>query len=766
MQTFETQAVISLVDRVSGPLKGLAAATAAAGRHTTQSFSQMTTGIASATGAAAGAISAVSTSKMYNVGKDMDAALNDMRMFTTANETQVLQMQKHAQTKGAWAEGGPVGFVNAQVEALKAGAMPELANMVAEYGSLYARMAHQDTSHGTRELIQHANMMKEFRNSKNEIKDMRELTEKELEHSLKTTLGRMAMLTKNTVGWKMEDSFNYFKNAGPAFVAMGKTWNDAAAFGSVLAKGGFSGEVAGNAMSSILGGISSPKGPVRQALASANIDWSKYAKIDYKALTPQGYAKGIEQRVGSIPESTKTAATKVINDFHANMIAAGNDEGAKAKVVASMQKSLIDVTKAIGTKDMRDQKQAGNFVKTFMANAVKDVDLMGLLKEAQKVNNLGFFQSVFGRDRGKQAMSLDFGQYKTMKELFDSMNPEEQVEKIVGKYQESFERANKQLSGSWSGAMDAVFTSWKPQLTTGFNAVSKILQGIQYDMSETQKQAVGLATALGAVVGPLLALKGLKNLLSTAAPAAAGAPAATGVAGWLASATTFARRFGYVGAAYTGYQAATTGANVARVIGNTAAGQNYIPRTSDQNTDLDREQSELAAQIASIRAKSKNADAADMLLRPLLARQQELTNRMNLYRPENFPNVPGYLPSPKGYFGINGPEGEAPAPTTRGAFGLNGPVNTPNPLTDITALINSLNNTTKGPVNVEGNVTGEAKVDLNNRITIEPSPYFQALIEQAKNVSVGVSLAGKLGTSMGGSSGVKPSMARAGTAGM
>ncbi|MFX8689063.1 hypothetical protein ABTM39_20395, partial [Acinetobacter baumannii] len=61
--------------------------------------------------------------QMFQIGMSMDFAQNEMRMFTKATEGDIGRLKDVAQTKGAWAAGGPAAFMAAEVEAIKAGVL-------------------------------------------------------------------------------------------------------------------------------------------------------------------------------------------------------------------------------------------------------------------------------------------------------------------------------------------------------------------------------------------------------------------------------------------------------------------------------------------------------------------------------------------------------------------------------------------------------------------------------------------------------------------
>lgn len=491
---FETQAIIRLIDEVSGPLRKLSgtihaynaeAARAAknASGEAQQAFDRMGNAGKAMFGAltlAAGQFAEHVAAKMKESGDAIEKVHNDMRMFTTLTPEQSAALEKTAQTQGAWVQGGPTAYHAAQLEARKAGAQSlDAINMGAEYGSLYARMAHQDPTQGTRELIQHMMMMGELRDDMGKSITLQEATDAQLEHSLKLTLGRMATITKNVAGWTMEDTFNYFKNAGPTFQAEKVGWNQAAAMAAVMALKGFSGEVAGNAIASSYGRITSPKGPGRLAIAQAGLNWADYVQVNPEALTPYGFQEGIKATAGSFPKKTMDVATKLLDQYHDAMLTASGDASKQADLTKGLRENLTDALLASGYKNFDNRAKASNFVSKYIANAVNSVDMVALLADAKKNNlGIGFYNSIFGLDRGKQMMSITAEQLKTIQGMFEKLHPETKVDEITKEFNETYEKAQANMQGSLTGMYQSMFEPMKPALKFLMDTVSEAAQSI------------------------------------------------------------------------------------------------------------------------------------------------------------------------------------------------------------------------------------------------------------------------------------------------
>lgn len=589
---FETQAIIRLIDEVSGPLRKLSgsisdynAAAARAHRQIAAEQGALQRAMAVSANAAWDAtkikiaeVVDYSVRRMHEVGMMMEKANNNLKMFTSLSSEEVDKSLRYANTSGSWVEGGPVAFRRAQMEAYKAGIhnISDM-NMTAEFGAIYARMAGQDPGHGTRELIQHMMVMGELHTFVRDMagnilrdehgrlmvkrdadgKEIEPTTgtvgSKDLEDSLRLTLGRMAMLTKNVTGWTMEDTFNYFKNFGPTARAQHVEWNQAAALAATLAEKGFSGEVAGNAMASAYGRLTSPKGPGRQAIAAAGLNWATYATIDPSALTASGFIEGIKIRIGKehFTKENEADVHRIVAEYQRNMVAAGanTDPEARRSIEAEYTKelrvALTDLLIKTGDKRLSDSAKAGTFVNTFMANAVQDINMMSLLAEAKKRSlGIGFYNAIFGLDRGKQVMAISLEKLMEMEERFRKMSPEKRVGEIQKELNSSYEKAIAEMKGSLDGMFIAVFEPLKPALaemarwvTSAANAITNASSGVRAAIGgglEVGKYAIGLYALvkardfLKALVGRGGAAAAGGVFGSEIGAAAAGATAATG----------------------------------------------------------------------------------------------------------------------------------------------------------------------------------------------------------------------------------------------
>lgn len=505
-QQFETQAIIRLIDEVSGPLRKLSgtihdynAAAARAARHAAQE--QITVGnrVAEAmkTAATAGtlAFGRFATHAMKDIAKvgyEADKVMTQIRMFTKDMTPEAVDKVQAfmAQNAGKYTKGlveYEKGVLAAQRAAFPIQDTEKLA-AISKPAAVFAKESNTDFHTAMEQLLDHMNMMKEAtvtRNGKRMVVPVGDLDAKEIEHLGIELTGRLAkwgqLSHQNT-----QQMYQMMKFMGPVMHGTHSNLDDMMVAAVALGRAGIKGEELGNTMKMAMSRAVQPTNKARALLTAYDINLDKYFTYDRTKINPESFTRAAQMRGGTLPKETTKAIAQAAQAF--------KDEKAS---FYQTQLKIADALVASGSKSFKNRVTASNFAADLMIGSVAGGDLLGLLKAIN--GNVGLLNAIFGKERGGRLAALspeDLAGLEEMRKKAKEMGSDYDIGNHAwDEMQKAFAQRVDNMVTSIEGAQVRMFEPFKGALGEAADAISKFAQLIS---AATPKERTAITLGAGA----------------------------------------------------------------------------------------------------------------------------------------------------------------------------------------------------------------------------------------------------------------------------
>ncbi|MGZ6199189.1 MAG: hypothetical protein ACXWNL_16255 [Vulcanimicrobiaceae bacterium] len=732
MQTFQTAAVVGLVDNLSGPLKALSNAV----KNTMKQLDSMqaaqgnnlASGMDKANRAArehlslvrqigehykknAVAIGAVSAGALYKgkqfVEKQMadekplQESLSRMRNMTRVSEDEVKRVREQGRLVGVKYKGGQQAYVDSALEAAKMNVPERLLPVVAPIGQQFGDYLKMDSKEGMEKLINTAEFLGSLQNKKGEqvnLQGMHEanmkptseggggMTEQQsLEDVSKRLKEAAAMYVRisNAMPGSEEQLFASMKMAMPIAKAFHAPLADVVSEMSMLSTAGIIGDRQGTYIRAMYARGGNPSMVARQALLASGVDPRQFMRIDGSALDPQGQVNALKAYYGpTLKEDPKLEGRllKYYEDFKKLP-----SEQQTPDSLNKMHDTIRDEIVTAGGKnkkglDVYNEELVSKRVSQGLDLITKDYDLMGeaiALKKAGKLTP-ALATKMVGVQAATGLMSMSVQDMETARKQGQAITGVSDPNQLRNEWDTQVKGRADSLFGQWEGVtnrvsalFDTLFEHEEGRIKSAAEAANSVLdKGIGTD--ESNKTALTVGGVGGAGLATAGVLGGMGALGSGAI-----ATAATVAAGVLAVPSL--------------------------VLATGAAAYLAYNRLSAADT-------------------VRNGDEDDMANRRMIGKPFGWHDPMDtrdlqrkVWEPEDWPTKTSSLPYMDG-------SGAAVAAKS---------------------------------IEVKGNVTGSAEV--HSFIDVRPTAYFESLVKRAESVST-MPINGRLGTSMQGpgDNGTKP----------
>ena len=732
MQTFQTAAVVGLIDNMSGPLKQLSKQAQALAKEFT-SIAKMgsgggdpleshTAGLNRATAAAQKHLAVMKEIRGYTLKaaavaaplgvplamkmrsempelKDIQDGLSRLRDNASVPADVVKNIRNDARIDGSKIAGGEKGYIAEADTAARANIPNPLISSTAKVGQQMGDFMREKPGEGVEKLINIAEFFGYFKNSKGERTSPKELYEQNIAGGMSEEAAKADIIERqkaaagkyrkvsNMMPGSEKDLLSALEMANPAAESTKVPMDQVVGVLSMLATGGIKGSHAGTLTRGMLMRMANPSQVAMASARAAGVDMRDYMSMDERALNPDGFVGGLKQFYSPILKDKPLSGKiqKQIADFKSDPNAHTSED---------WNKLSEKITNQIVTAGGKNKKGADVYNSELVSKRVNKelnltnngVDLMRLIKDLKAKGQLtpGLMKTLVGTE-GSTAMGqigmqdIDAG-LKAGKEATEGSQSE------LAKSWDDFnaQRADS-VYGVWegignrvSGMFDKVFESIEQKLKPAGDAINKTLDtGL--------KSSEGTAAAIGVGGAGLAGLSG------------AGAGAVAINAGWLGT-----------GAIATAGTAAAAGLAVAS--GTLVAGA--------------------AAYLA---YKAQEKAFLEPRNTPWVPYKYDMSGKPHVFKPTFYPEARQEKLPFKAL-----PQWEAPKEWPTSAEAIHN-------VTKDGAL--SAGSPPARAVEVTGTVTGEATIAVS--VTVNPSPLLTSIVEQAKNAG-SMQVRGKLGTGLSG----------------
>lgn len=464
MQTFQTAAVVGLIDNLSGPLKQLAQQAKAAAKGIEQvklgdsrGIDNMAHGINRANAAAREHIALLTRirSTMHDITragmlyapflarqgfsyeKKFDDELNRMRAFTNVDRGTADEIRRFANSEGVKWRGGALGFVEAAGSALRAGLSdtgPELRRQLiiplAKLGQQFGDLVRTDAGSGMEQALQLAEMMRVFKDPKSgKTLSVTEYAERygadDTVKQFKSVMGGYLRLARLLPG-KESDIYEYLKYAGPTAASTKEGFQNIATLSAMLANAGITGSRAGTYVRGMISRGSVPSAVAVDALMASGFtpdQYYQFMKFDPNNISTNGFVAAIQNRFGKLTpklqnaikasiekfkESPDTDISKATQDIAAAIMAIPKDQRFATK--GNVQRGVFNDPAKVSAWL---QKQLFLGVESFslvsmlqMIDAAKAADIAKQGKLTENSPSIGLVRKLFGIESGTAALAI------------------------------------------------------------------------------------------------------------------------------------------------------------------------------------------------------------------------------------------------------------------------------------------------------------------------------------------------------------------------
>jgi hypothetical protein len=491
-RSFETQAVIKLVDQLSGPMSQLAKSmqgiqktmagdadrAAKEMEDATRSRFGKMRDIAKEAFAAmtvtAGAAAVHMVREIATVGFEIDRTMSKYQALGhhTPEETDGLRRVNDVNNVKVGPHASDAA--NATWAAQSSGVRdPEKQQALMDAARLYALDSGESLEQSMREVIDHFGMQKELKGPNGENLTVEQADPKQIHDKSMEMVGRLAMIAQVS-GQTFDQVYQAFKTAGPAMNSVGMKVEDAAVLISGLSQSGIKGVEAGTAIKSTLAHAIVTTGPERFAMKEAGVNINDFIETHPEVLETKNLMKALHTSVGTLGKVTEARIAKVVANF---------------KATGDTDQYLLDLTNTLvasGDKSMKDRKVAGNLAQKTIAGLVGKVDFLGLvediMKKAPPGHAVALLDAVFGGKMGGRLAAFDTQQAEGPGGFRDQYHafgdPRLYANHALEEWDRSPAAAKDRLTHAETGMYDQLFVAGRDELTKAMNFATGVLQGL------------------------------------------------------------------------------------------------------------------------------------------------------------------------------------------------------------------------------------------------------------------------------------------------
>jgi hypothetical protein len=366
MQTFQTAAVVGLIDNMSGPLKALSkqaselakAFTGMGGGPAKRTDQQMSAAVAALKSANAEAKTHLSLmDRIANVkarpgamvagiagGAIANKMKNELRQqmpteknvletssrltdFTKVSPEDAADIRRQSRIEGVKVVGGQEGYMKEALGAAKMNMPPDLLNIAATRGQQFGDFMKMHAGEGIEKLINTAEYFDMFKNRRHERGTPASIHDENMKYGMTAeqskadidmrmkAAGAQYLKISNAMPGSEQSLFDAMKRAMPISQSLNVPLGDTVAMMSMLATAGLEGSLQGTLTRAVLTRGAAPSLVSQAAVTAAGADPRQFMKMDQTAMDPDGFVKGLAQFYGPVMKGSKGLTEELTADI-------------------------------------------------------------------------------------------------------------------------------------------------------------------------------------------------------------------------------------------------------------------------------------------------------------------------------------------------------------------------------------------------------------------------------------------------------------------
>ena len=510
-RTFETQAVIKLIDQLSGPMSSLAKSMAGiqktmAGdaaraqeemaRKSETTFSRMKkaakeafSGMSLIAGVEAGHM----IREMATVGYEMDKVMTRWQALGRYSAEQRADMQKFADVGNPYVGKTPGEAGEAVASAMQAGIHdPEKQKTFAENARGYASAAKIGIGEAVTELADHIMMIADVKRPDGTRSTFEEMSPETMKEAELRAAGRMEIFARNS-NQTSGQVYNLMRTAGPAATSMGVSFEDLEVMGAQLATAGIKDAEAGTAIKTLLSRSAVPTAAGRAAVTELGMKMSDYQHFNPDRVADVDLDKMFEMRVGKLSDATKKRINAIADKFRQDQ----NPD--------DYQRDMSDALHDGGSKSMKNRVAANNLARDSLVPFMGTMDIAkfvgDLMAKVGRDGAIGVLTELYGKNQAGRLVNIDPKAADEKSGIRDRIradgDPVAYEAKIITDLQNSYSGAIDGATHAFKGSLDQLYLVLEPTIVKLAHAATTVAEAIG-DMSSPFKLATDAALALAA----------------------------------------------------------------------------------------------------------------------------------------------------------------------------------------------------------------------------------------------------------------------------